>query len=136
MTLITRIIDKRRIKLNHEKRQEIELILNKYSIEDIENSIGRIVQSQGVLEPQKAPNIDEIKKKARMYLDERLPVFQDIICNEYDLPSKLNREKDSVTIVATIADLIASSVGTIPVNMVATLIVKKGIEDFCEIERR
>jgi hypothetical protein len=60
--------------------------------------------------------------------------LQKVLCEDWHLCDKIDLPKwdDSVTLVATIGDLIATHVvGTIPPFVIATLLVKIGLRAFC-----
>lgn len=60
------------------------------------------------------------------------PALREILCDQWRLCDKLpNTEIDNVTLVATIADLIAPVVGKIRPELIAAILVKLGLRQFC-----
>jgi len=63
-------------------------------------------------------------------------VYNDLkkaVCEEFDWPSKRSNPEfdDTVTLVAAISDVLAGCIGAVPPFIIATLLVKKGLDALC-----
>ncbi|MDW7675031.1 MAG: hypothetical protein SCK28_10890 [Bacillota bacterium] len=99
---------------------------------DIERSIGRILLSDRGLETTSVIDAEALKEYHR-YIKEKIQIFKHKICVEWNYQEKLKNVNfiDDIHLVAAIADVIAKEVGIIPVFMVASLLVKKGLSKLC-----
>ncbi len=65
---------------------------------------------------------------------ELTPLLQELLCRKWHLCEKLaaGMDIDEIALVATIADIIAPAVSEIPPPLIAAIIVKRGVQDFCK----
>lgn len=100
---------------------------------DIERSVGRILLSREQGFTPAAADDELLMERVRVYLRNKLPIFRQRICVEWDLNRRLRDSEfaDNAEIVAAIADLIAPLVGVPPAAMIATLLFKKGLNQLC-----
>lgn len=72
----------------------------------------------------------------RSFFEEKMPVWRDLICNRWRYCERRNDPdlQDSVTLVASIGDLIAVSYGAIPGLVIGALLVKKSLNVLCQCE--
>lgn len=86
-------------------------------------------QRLGDLEYGEAP-----ETAAENWLQTRRGELVQKICVEgnYCVFIKENRHRSTVDIIVAISDLLATAVGGIPVFTLATLLVRRGLDSFCE----
>jgi hypothetical protein len=59
------------------------------------------------------------------------------VCDEwgYCARRKTKAFDDDVTLASAVADVVLTVVGTLPVSIIAAILVKKGLDSFCGCER-
>ena len=70
----------------------------------------------------------------KSYFESKLEQLKKTVCVEFDWPSKKNNTAfdDTVTLVAAIGDAISSITVGVPTFIIATLLVKRGLDKLCE----
>jgi hypothetical protein len=78
--------------------------------------------------------------RGQALLEDLKPVLRESLCNAWQLCEKIQDEADvdEVALIATIAEVISPVVHNIPATLVATILVKLGLRNFCDcpIENR
>jgi hypothetical protein len=97
---------------------------------DLETEFG---QSIGTLSPGEAP-----EKATRTWLNNRRDELQQLICVDCAYCDFISKNKNAkfVEIVAALSDVLAGVFGGVPVNTLAALLLRQGLDDFCDCESR
>ncbi|MDD5322351.1 MAG: hypothetical protein PHD43_17410 [Methylococcales bacterium] len=103
------------------------------SEEDIESNIGRILLASEAGPTLSSPKDSILLELVTKYFDERLELFRQKICVEWNLDGKFNSGdmESNVELIASLADLLSPIVGAPPAAMVATLLFKRGLKTLC-----
>lgn len=108
------------------------------SIEDIELSIGRIIilnnnKNENLMYPADI-NISDAREACNEYIKNIYEKLKKRICNDFRLYSVKYQEsiEDNIQIVLTVATLIEDISGIVQPIMLASLLVKKGLNKLCE----
>ena len=69
----------------------------------------------------------------RAFFERILRGLRKAVCEDFDWPSKRNDPgfSDTVNLVAAIADNISTYVGSVPPFLIASLLVRKGLDSLC-----
>jgi|LSQX01.2.fsa_nt_gb hypothetical protein len=114
----------------------VESYLNS-SIEDIEMSIGRIVLASKTTGENGMHtawiSVTDAKEACDEFIEDISERLQKRICFDVELSSKKSQEtlNDNIQIALAIAALIKEISGVVPHLMLASLLVKRGIEKLC-----
>lgn len=100
--------------------------------EEIIRSISRMLITQYNTD-YAAVDDEEIKNVWERYIKEKVNLIKQKICIDWNYKEKIKEEKfrDDITLVASIADVIAGVIGILPPVMIAALLVKKGLDKLC-----
>lgn len=108
------------------------------SIEDMEMSIGRIVvlndnKNETLMYPAEI-NASDAKEACSRYIENIYKQLKKKICYDFGLSSFKYQEKleDNIQIVLAVAVLIEDLSAAVPPLMLASLLVKKGLNNLCE----
>lgn len=82
------------------------------------------------------PSLDEIRHAFTKWVAEVKTQLYNLVCVEWDYPSKRNTFKNKITLAASLADFFISCTWKIPAPVAtATLLVQMGLDRICGIDR-
>ena len=72
--------------------------------------------------------------KLKLYFEEISSSLRKAICEDFNWPEKRKNQKfnDKIELISAISDVIVSCVGGVPPFIIATIIVKMKLDDFCK----
>lgn len=118
------------IQLRPIPKKEEEIINRLLGLEnkDIYIELG---QNLGTLAPDTDP-----ESQAKAWFDNKKGELFDLVCvkGNYCAFVKKNTNAKMIEIIAALSDLLASAFGTLPVYVIATLLVRMSLDKFCECD--
>ena len=117
--------------ISEEKRRYIEYLLGK----ELDELYVLVAQSEPAFSDRMF-SPEEARTKGEAHVNSLLDPLRRKICKEWNYCNRRHDPNlaDTVTLVATVSDLILSVVGGIPATMIAVVMAKKGLNTFCECD--